>query len=121
LVTHSARAILSNKYDSQLDVCDDFVECCRAIATGATSPEDGSKRIHESISGMRMIVPVRWHRFVFPELQRLAHEVCEVAKRNSGHNSLSLERLNDIFAVKTVRTVASLYSQERADSIGIGS
>jgi len=113
LVAYIARSLMTNKQNLQLELCDKYVESCRDIARGDVSPEHGATQIDEHLTEMRSIIPARWHCFIFPELQTLAQEVCAIARQASlnGHDTLSLERLNDIFALKTVRAVSLMSSQ----------
>jgi hypothetical protein len=88
--------------------CDRYLQVCRAVATGGVSAEEGAREVERRLEDIRAIVPEMWTNFVFPELVQLAQEVCLRAKRrpHGYRDVLSIERLRDVYALKTVRLLA---------------
>jgi hypothetical protein len=88
--------------------CQTYLQACRAVAQGTLAAGEGARAVERSLLDMRTIVPERWAAFVFPELQQVAQEVVNRAgQRSAGsRDDVSLERLNDVFALKTVRLIA---------------
>jgi hypothetical protein len=90
--------------------CDRYLTTLRAVACGRLTAEEGVQEAEKTLTEMRAVVPDNWTDFVFPELIRLAQEVYSRAKqrKSRGKDNLTVERLSDVFALKTVRCLSLL-------------
>lgn len=108
LIVCLANGLLNNMpvgEPARVNCCEQFVDICQAVANGSLSTMDGARELDRSLAEIRSCIPKRWNPFVLPELRQFAREVCVRADSHShgGRDDLTLERLNDIYALKVVR------------------
>jgi hypothetical protein len=99
--------------------CDQFMNLCSALCLRSLPATEGAKAIEDCITALESLVPPKWHSFIFPELRTIAGELCERAISSvSERDEVGLERMRDIYALKTIRLITSDNSYGRIEEDG---
>lgn len=91
-------------------VCKSYKELCCAIANGNPSSSGRALALKRCIADMEQLVPSEWKHFLFPELLKLADEICDPVVGESGARrpvELAMVRITDIYSLKVINVLAS--------------
>lgn len=93
-----------------------YFETLRAVASGAVAATVAMRNSQAALIEARNSIPQQWQMFIIPELDLLANEICLRAKRRrkGRQDPLAVERLRDIYALKTMRYIEVLTHSQPA-------